>query len=214
MTDFSRSLLTDNNRQPKLNFEPKYVLTLFNEYDLHAANAVDVNCARSILERLEVAEAELPEVQAFTFDDVLSALSIAETPEHPSSYILAFIKMLVEYQRKCEANEQFDEAQKTELRIGDIREREIKRRQYLLRHRQKNELDRIDRIQQSQLKQFSEAWNSHLEEFERDSAAMVSEMKQRHIEETDKEEALLRNHPERLSPKVAKKLIELRAREK
>jgi hypothetical protein len=43
----------------------------------------------------------------FTFDDVLSIVSLAETPDHPSSYILAFMRLLIDYRKKCEANEQF-----------------------------------------------------------------------------------------------------------
>ena len=100
--DFSRSLVTEhNNKQPPLNFEPKYVLTLFNEYNREANNVVDVGTARSILDKLDARDSELPEARLYTFDDILSVLSTAETPDHPSSYIHAFMKMLVEYQRKC-----------------------------------------------------------------------------------------------------------------
>ena len=56
------------------------MLTLFNEYDIEANNVVDVGTARSILEKLEAREVELPEARVYTFDDILSALSTAETP--------------------------------------------------------------------------------------------------------------------------------------
>lgn len=65
----------------------------------------------------------------------------------------------------------------------EIREREFKRRHHQVRHRQKQEWDRIEKIQQNQMKQFTDAWNQHIEQFEKESFGMLEQMKDRHLDE-------------------------------
>jgi hypothetical protein len=59
------------------------------------------------MKELNIKNLSIPMDKLFTFDDVLSIVSLAETPDHPSSYILAFMRLLIDYRKKCEANEQF-----------------------------------------------------------------------------------------------------------
>lgn len=125
----------------------------------------------------------------------------------------AFLGILHDYQSRSEAQEQFEEAQRTEARILEIKDREVRRRQQTTRLRQKQEWERIEKIQHGQLKQFTEAWNQHIEHFEKSSFELMEQMKDRHLQEIEKEELALKNET-KSSPKYSKKMLELKAKEK
>jgi hypothetical protein len=58
-------------------FEPKYILTVFNQHDTQANGLIDSDAAYSIMDTLNIKGAHIPIDRLFTFDDILSIISLA-----------------------------------------------------------------------------------------------------------------------------------------
>lgn len=124
--------------------------------------------------------------------------------------VVEFIQILSNYQRECEAQNNFLEAQRAVQQIKVLKKQEEARQQMRLLYAQKQEKHDASQARNEQVKLFNSKWDNYLQEFDTQAQEYIRELSDKHrkalIKFRDEKLAALTSQP----PKFSKRLLELR----
>ena len=143
------------NASHPLRFEISSLLSLFNEMEVDGE--VDRDRLVRVMQTIGLEQqAQLLTQDYYTFDTWLSVLGEMETPNQPSSYVLAFLTLLANYRDKCLAggDEGLPEATAVHERILKIRQAEMGRQKHRIRRQHRSIYEEMERSQEEQFRRF------------------------------------------------------------
>eukprot|EP00347_Sterkiella_histriomuscorum_P009275 403341831 len=131
----------------------------------------------------------------------------------PDTKILEFLRLLNDYQKKCEKDLQYIPAKKAREKFQLLAQREMERQQRNMQFSQKTELELIEQSQQQQFLEFSAAWDQYMSDYEAAAYKSLEKLKQKHDDEIVQLQIVMKEqNPVKYN--LSKELMELRNFEK
>eukprot|EP00750_Incisomonas_marina_P001845 INCI11719.2.p1 GENE.INCI11719.2~~INCI11719.2.p1 ORF type:complete len:422 (+),score=112.25 INCI11719.2:376-1641(+) len=124
--------------------------------------------------------------------------------------VVEFLQILQTYQKECEAQNNFMEAQRAAQQIKVLKQQEEARQQMRLMYAQKQEKYNAAQARNEQVQIFNDKWDNYLKEFDRQAQDYIRELSEKH------KNALLKFRTEKMAiltsqaPKFSKQLLALR----
>jgi hypothetical protein len=176
--------------------------TLFDMFDKDQSGNIDIADMEQVMEQLgkdpSRAKSLLDEIDPnhdgkLAFNEFLKMLSDLEkelaAPEETSeavqaeNKVLDFLQLLEEYRLKCQAEGNYSEAKKAQLKYDELKKKETFRQLQQTRESQEKELQSLEEAQNTQLEEFNKAWDSYMAEYEATAYKSLEKLKEKHIAE-------------------------------
>lgn len=106
-------------------------------------------------------------------------VSLTQAKAEGNSRIIEYIRLLEEYERKCDSKANYDEAKKVFDKISEIKGRELDRQNENLKSNQNEEVFELEKLQAKKIEEFKAAWKKYTTEFDTDTKKNVENLKQR-----------------------------------
>ena len=176
--------------------------TLFDMFDKDQSGHIDLSDMEQVMEHLgkdpSRAKSILYEIDPnhdgkLAFGEFLKMLSDLEkdlaggeeTSEavQAENKVLDFLQLLEEYRLKCQAEGNYPEAKKAQLKYDELKKKETFRQLQQTRESQEKELQSLEEAQNTQLEEFNKAWDSYMAEYEATAYKSLEKLKEKHIAE-------------------------------
>lgn len=97
------------------------------------------------------------------------------------SKVLDFLRLLEEYRRKCEDEDNYGEARKARAKFDELLKKETARQRNNIRAAQEQELLNIEAAQKAQFLEFSQAWDNYMSDYEATAYLSLEKLKEKHM---------------------------------
>ena len=126
--------------------------------------------------------------------------------------MIDFLRLLEEYRRKCEMEQNYAEAKKARGKFDELLKKETIRQKNTIRAVQEQELQDIEAAQKAQFLEFSQAWDNYMSDYEATAYLSLEKLKEKHMIEFQNYQEKIRTELKK-KMKFSKDLLELRDRE-
>lgn len=126
--------------------------------------------------------------------------------------VIDFLRLLEEYRKKCEIEQNYQEAKKARGKFDELLRKETIRQRNTIRAAQEQELQDIEAAQKAQFLEFSQAWDNYMSDYEATAYLSLEKLKEKHMVEFQKFQIKIRDDLKK-KMKFSKDLLELRDRE-
>ena len=126
--------------------------------------------------------------------------------------VIDFLRLLEEYRRKCEMEQNYQEAKKARGKFDELLKKETIRQKNTIRAAQEQELQDIEAAQKAQFLEFSQAWDNYMSDYEATAYLSLEKLKEKHMIEFQNYQEKIRTELKK-KMKFSKDLLELRDRE-
>lgn len=205
--------------------------SLFDIFDKNQTGTIDISDLEQVLTQLgkdpNRAKELLNEIDPnhdgqLTFQEFLQMLasvekdlSVAEEKSEAvqaENKVLDFLQLLEEYRLKCQAEGNYPEAKKAQLKYEELKKKETVRQLQQTRETQEKELESLENAQKQQLEEFNKAWDSYMSEYEATAYKSLEKLKEKHIAEYQEVMTKITEEAQK-KVKHSKDLLELRQKQ-
>ncbi|TNV86115.1 hypothetical protein FGO68_gene2327 [Halteria grandinella] len=103
----------------------------------------------------------------------------------PDFKVIAYIRLLNDYRRKCERELRYQEAKRAREQVQILADTELRRQKQNMDTAQMQEFEQIQTQQRAQFIEFSRAWDQYMAEYESAASGSVSNLREKQAQELE-----------------------------